>query len=267
MAEYEEGYSYLRGSDEPYSEPDIDHKIQAEIDECIAYADALRVEEGPTREDEDPAAGDEGLATRVEGPNTDDLSHGLDDESRVVSASLGLGYGSLRRQELPLEEDHVYSTFETPPLPEWTSSSLPISPSPSIVPSPVLSPMIPLMVPSPVVMQATAKTKGFLTELGAQVEMQGGLIHDHARYQFRSLEYEQERVAVTFGAIWRPVLALESWAGQTDAQRAAPWHAISDMQGENRDLQLQLVEERRARLELVEVVDSMRRGQDPRGDV
>ncbi|GJS16879.1 hypothetical protein Tco_0411351 [Tanacetum coccineum] len=34
----------VRGSDEPYSEPDIDHKIQAEIDECIAYADALRVE-------------------------------------------------------------------------------------------------------------------------------------------------------------------------------------------------------------------------------
>ncbi|GJW82820.1 hypothetical protein Tco_0155965 [Tanacetum coccineum] len=30
------------GSDEPYSEPDIDLEIQAEIDECIAYADALR---------------------------------------------------------------------------------------------------------------------------------------------------------------------------------------------------------------------------------
>ncbi|GKG54052.1 hypothetical protein Tco_0557575, partial [Tanacetum coccineum] len=49
------------------------------------------------------------------------------------------------------------------------------------------------------------------------------------RYRFRSLEYEQERVAVTFGVIWRPVLALESWAGQTDAQRAALLHVISDM--------------------------------------
>ncbi|GKF31780.1 hypothetical protein Tco_0101578 [Tanacetum coccineum] len=37
------------------------------------------------------------------------------------------------------------------------------------------------------------------------------------RYRFRSLEHEQERVAVTFGALWRPVLTLESWAGQTDA--------------------------------------------------
>ncbi|GKA11256.1 hypothetical protein Tco_0690689 [Tanacetum coccineum] len=30
----------VRGSDEPYSEPDIDPKIQAEIDECIAYDDS-----------------------------------------------------------------------------------------------------------------------------------------------------------------------------------------------------------------------------------
>ncbi|GKB25804.1 hypothetical protein Tco_0865205 [Tanacetum coccineum] len=34
----------VRGSDEPHSEHDIDLKIQAEIDECIAYADALRAE-------------------------------------------------------------------------------------------------------------------------------------------------------------------------------------------------------------------------------
>ncbi|GKA84544.1 hypothetical protein Tco_0806139, partial [Tanacetum coccineum] len=32
----------VRGSDEPYLEHDIDLEIQAEIDECIAYADALR---------------------------------------------------------------------------------------------------------------------------------------------------------------------------------------------------------------------------------
>ncbi|GJV17831.1 hypothetical protein Tco_1363154 [Tanacetum coccineum] len=54
-------------------------------------------------------------------------------------------------------------------------------------------------------------------------------------------------------------------ACQTDAQRAALWHAISDVQRENRDLRLQLAEERRARLELAEVVDGIRRGQEPRG--
>ncbi|GJW52306.1 hypothetical protein Tco_0093657, partial [Tanacetum coccineum] len=42
-------------------------------------------------------------------------------------------------------------------------------------------------------------------------------------------------------------------------------HAISDVQGENQDLRLQLAEERHARLELIEVVDGMRRGQEPRG--
>ncbi|GKD95203.1 hypothetical protein Tco_1375040, partial [Tanacetum coccineum] len=208
-----------------------------------------------------------------------------------------------------LEDDMIYIDIpdypppappvQTPPSPEWTSGSLPISPSHSDVPSPISSPMIPLTVPSPIATPATVETEVFLTELGPQVEMQGGLIHDHIvqleelslamferydrdirelftrsgvvreeifsqRYRFRSLMYEQDRVVVTFGAIWRPVLALEAWVGQTDAQRAVLWHVISDVQGENRDLWLQLAEERRARLELAEVVDGMRRGQEPR---
>ncbi|GKF89796.1 hypothetical protein Tco_0263759, partial [Tanacetum coccineum] len=118
----------------------------------------------------------------------------------TVSSPLGLRYGALRHRELALEEGDVYSTFEEdgmiyidipnypppaprvhiPPLPEWTSGSLPISPSPSNDPSPISSPMIPLTVPSPVATPTTIETKGFLTKLGAQVEMQGGLILDHA---------------------------------------------------------------------------------------
>ncbi|GJW96970.1 hypothetical protein Tco_0178778 [Tanacetum coccineum] len=94
---------------------------------------------------------------------------------------------------------------------QYTSSLLPISPSHSDVPSSISSPMIPLTVPSPVATPTAVETKGFLTELGAQFKI----------YQFRSLEYQQEWVAVTFKVIWRPVLALEAWAGQTDAQRAA----------------------------------------------
>ncbi|GKD94834.1 hypothetical protein Tco_1374671 [Tanacetum coccineum] len=128
------------------------------------------------------------------------------------------------------------SPIQTLPSPEWTFGSLPISPSHSDVPSPISSPLIPLTVPSPIATPATFETNGFLTELGAQVEMQEGLIHDHTvrleelspalferhdrdigvlftrsgavreeifsqRYRFRSLEYEQERVAVTFGVI------------------------------------------------------------------
>ncbi|GJV14062.1 hypothetical protein Tco_1359385 [Tanacetum coccineum] len=268
--------------------------------------------------------GDEGLAAGVEGPDTDDKSHGLDDESRglddeghsvesnglgleedeeavpegqqqaalvmgtAVNAPLKLGYRALRRRELALEEDHVYSTFKVrqgsgsapeskrpervsvfrqPILTTWTdlkdgmtSDSLPISPSPSVVPSPISSPLILLTVPSPVATPATTETEGFLTELGAQVKMDIGELFTRSRvvrdeifsqrYRFRSLEYEQERVAMTFGAIWRPVLALESWAGQTDAHKTALWHAISDMQGENQEFGvLQPTRERRRNLE------------------
>ncbi|GKD20982.1 hypothetical protein Tco_1222685 [Tanacetum coccineum] len=303
------------------SEEEDDEEIDESMDSDSLSEDAK--DEGPTAEDEDPAAKDEGLTVRVEGPSMDDESYGLDSESHgidnesrapvvriAVSAPLGLRYGALRPQELALEEDDVYNTFEVgqsfgsapeSERPERTFGLLPISPSPSNVPSAISSPMIPLTVPSLVATHATAETEGFLTELGAQVEMQEGLIRDHIvrleelspalferynrdigelftrsgaireeifsqRYRFRSLEYEQERVVVTFGAIWRPVLALKSWTSQTDAQRAALWHAISDVQGENQDLRLQLAEERRARLELVEVVDDMRRGQEPKGD-
>nr|GEU44800.1 hypothetical protein [Tanacetum cinerariifolium] len=47
-----------------------------------------------------------------------------------------------------------------------------------------------------------------------------GVVRDEIlsqRYRFRSLKREQERLAVTFRALWRPVLALEAWAGHTDA--------------------------------------------------
>ncbi|GJZ35768.1 hypothetical protein Tco_0581585 [Tanacetum coccineum] len=277
---------------------------------------AARVE-GPYTDDESYGLDDESCGLDDEGHSVKSNGLGLEEEEKAVpggqqqaalvvraavSAPLGLGYKASRRRELALEEDQTTHTstwtdpkdgmvyidvptypppappVQTPPSPEWTSSSLPISPSPSVVPSPASSPMIPLTAPSPVALPATAETEGFLTKLGAQVQMQRGLIHDHAvgavreeiffkRYRFRSIEYEQEWVTVTFGAIWRQVLALESWVGQTDAQRETLWHAISDMQGENRDLWLQLVEERSARLELVEVVDSMRRGQEPRGSL
>ncbi|GJS41497.1 hypothetical protein Tco_0566540 [Tanacetum coccineum] len=113
----------------------------------------------------------------------------------AVSTPLGLGYGALRPERVSAFRQPTLTTWtdpedgmvyidvpaypppappvQTPPLPEWTSGSLPISPSPSVVPSPISSPMIPLTVPSPIATPAAAETEGFLTELGAQVEMQG----------------------------------------------------------------------------------------------
>nr|GEU95309.1 hypothetical protein [Tanacetum cinerariifolium] len=196
-----------------------------EIDECSdSDSESEDAEDkGSTVEDEDPAAG-------VEGPGVDDETYGLDDESyglydkshgeeedvpegqqqaasvvrTTVSMPLRLGFGELRRLELALEEDLVYSMFKT-------HDSLPISPSLSVVPSPVSSPMILLNVPSPISLPMATSTATILVDKDQFIE---GAVRDEIfsqRYRFRSLEHEQERTVVTFGALWRPVLALKAW--------------------------------------------------------
>nr|GEX28748.1 hypothetical protein [Tanacetum cinerariifolium] len=122
-----------------------DEEVEESLDSDSKSEDAEN--EGPTVKDEDPTTRDEGLATGDEGPGVgvesrslDDESRGLDDEGHsvetdgfglreeeaapegqqlavlvvgtAVSEPLGLGYEALRHQELALEGDHVYSTFE-----------------------------------------------------------------------------------------------------------------------------------------------------------
>ncbi|GJW55913.1 hypothetical protein Tco_0099998 [Tanacetum coccineum] len=247
-------------ADEAQSSRVPDDEIDESLDSDSVSRDAE--DESPTAEDEDLAAGDEGLPAGDEGPSMGVESHGLDDKSHGLDDEGHNGSGFALEPERPervsasrqptlttwtdLEDGIVYIDVyafpppappaQTPPSPEWSSGSLPISPAPSVVPSPISSPMIPLTVPSPVATPATAEIEGFFTELGAQVEMQGGLICDHVirleelspalferydrdirelftrlgavwdeifsqRYLFRSFEHEHERVAVTFGAL------------------------------------------------------------------
>nr|GEX33153.1 putative reverse transcriptase domain-containing protein [Tanacetum cinerariifolium] len=86
---------------------------------------------------------------------------------------------------------------QTPPSPEWSLSSLPVSPSSPVVQSPIASSM------------ATPTTTISVDE-DQFIKM----------YRFRILEREQERVTVTFRALWRPMLALEAWAGHVDTRLA-----------------------------------------------
>ncbi|GKB99320.1 hypothetical protein Tco_0985457 [Tanacetum coccineum] len=251
--------------------------------------------EGPGMDDEGYGLDDESHGIDNEDHSVESDRLGLEEEEEAVtrgqqqaapvvgttvSAPLGLGYEVLRRRKLALKEGDVYSTFEvgqgsgpaleseipervsafrqptlttwinpedgmiyidipdyppptphvqTPPSPEWTSGSLLISPSHFDVPSPISSPMVPLTVPSPLATPATVKTEGFLTKLGAQVEI---MQYDWRSYRMLCLRGE----------------------GRSDIR--------SDMEanGKNQDLRLQLAEERRARLELVDIVDGMRRG-------
>ncbi|GJS79335.1 hypothetical protein Tco_0729216, partial [Tanacetum coccineum] len=145
------------------------------------------------------------------------------------------------------EDDRVYTDIlvyppvapvQTPLSPEWSSGSLPVSSSSPVVPSPIASP-----VATPTATISVDEDQ-FL-EVGAQLELHGSILHDHTkrldalpptlfvnidrdvrelytrsgvvrdeifsqRYRFRSLEREHERTAVTFKALWRPVLALEA---------------------------------------------------------
>nr|GEZ32509.1 hypothetical protein [Tanacetum cinerariifolium] len=210
-------------------------------------------EEGPTAGDEGFAAGDESPAPIVETPVGEPLGLGYGALRRREIASregqmpsvfkVGQGFGSVPETErlegvstlrqptlttwIDPEDGITYIDvpaypspapyIQTPLSPEWSSGSLLISPSPSIVPSPISS----LTVPSPVASLATAGAEGFLAELGAQVEMQGGLICDHT-----------ERTIVMFGALWRYVLALEAWAGPS---RVAPRAAGAEQEKDRRE--------------------------------
>ncbi|GJV16186.1 hypothetical protein Tco_1361509 [Tanacetum coccineum] len=219
-----------------------DEEIEESIDSDSVSEDAEN--EGPTTEVKDPAAEDEGLTAGVEGPDMDDEGYGLDNESHgiddeghsvesdtisleeeeeavpggqqqvapvmgtTISTPLGLGYRVLRHRELALEEGDVYSMFE---VGQGFRSAL--------------ESRRPERVYDRDIVELFTRSGAVKEEIFSQ------------RYRFRSLEYEEERVTVTFRVIWRPVLALEA----------------------------RVAEERRARLELAEVVDGIRRGQDPRG--
>nr|GEW43459.1 hypothetical protein [Tanacetum cinerariifolium] len=208
--------------------------------------------EGPDVDDESYGLDDESYGLDYESHGVDDEICGLDNEGygiksdglglgeeevvpegqqqaapvvrTTVSTPLGLGYGALRRRELALEEDRMYSTFEvgqcsgstpepgrserTPPSPDWTPGSFSISSSLSVIPSPVSSPTISLTVPSPIPSPMPTSTSSIPVDEDQFIE----------RYRFRSLEHEQERTAVTFRALWRPALALEAWAGRVDTR-------------------------------------------------
>ncbi|GJS67327.1 hypothetical protein Tco_0681891 [Tanacetum coccineum] len=154
---------------------------------------------------------------------------------------------------------------QTLPSLEWSSGLLLVSPAPFIVPLPISAPMIPLTVPSLVASLATAEAKGHLTKLGAQVEMQGGLIHDHT---VRLGELSPALFERCDGEIWELFTRSGAVRDEIFSQRYR-FRSLKHKQEsrENQKLRLQIAEERRAQLDLAEIVDSIRRGQEPRGDV
>ncbi|GJY09829.1 hypothetical protein Tco_0378014 [Tanacetum coccineum] len=220
---------------------------------------------GHSSEDEGPSSKDKGLSLEEEAAPEGQQQAALAEDTTVVEP-LGLCYGALRCCDLALGEGSVPSTFKVgqssrsvlehkgaerifvfrqPTLVIW------VDPKDGRVYTDILSYVPP-------------------TDLFRHRHLLSGRLvpcqfHHHLQ-QFRSLEREQERATVTFSAIWRPVLALEAWAGQTNAHRAALWHAIYDIQRENQDLRRQIAEKMRERLELTDHVARIERRRESRGE-
>ncbi|GJV26082.1 hypothetical protein Tco_1378777 [Tanacetum coccineum] len=125
----------------------VERKIRYRIMDSDSVSEDAE-DEGPTAKDEDPAAGDEGTrgswCQRV-------MRTWFKEEEEAVY---------MGQQQTDLEDSMVYidvsaypplaPLVQTPPSPEWTSATL-----------------------------TTTETEGFLTELGAQVKIEGRLIRDH----------------------------------------------------------------------------------------
>ncbi|GJY52554.1 hypothetical protein Tco_0443401 [Tanacetum coccineum] len=200
--------------------------------------------EEDTEEDESSDAEDE-----REGQHLDDEGHGLDDEAQGLDDE-----GQGLKDECPEQEGAervsayrqptlvtwvdpkdgmVYTDIptyvplvapvQTPPSPEWSLGSLPVSPSSPLVLSPIA-----LLVATPAATISVDEDQ-FL-EVGAQFELHRIILHDHTQRLDELPHTLFEGYDRYLRELYtRPLLALEAWAGQTDAQRAALWHAIYDI--------------------------------------
>nr|GFA36994.1 hypothetical protein [Tanacetum cinerariifolium] len=169
-----------------------------------------REDEGPAAEDENPA-GDEGFTARDKGPSMGVESLGLGRDEAVpegqeraalvvettISEPLGLGYEELRCQEIALGEGQMPSIFK-------------VGQNSGFVPEPKRPERV------------SASRQPTFT---IWTDLKDGMVYiDVLAYpppappvqtppSPESLEHEKERTAMTFGALWRPVLALEAWVG------------------------------------------------------
>ncbi|GKD85070.1 hypothetical protein Tco_1356224 [Tanacetum coccineum] len=160
-------------------------------------------DEGTDSESEEAASEDQQLKILVKGTTTDE--------------PLGLGYGAARRRALELAEDTTHNTFEvgqsSRSVPEQQVADhtprLPVRPT--WVDPEDASLIVPSLVTSLVTTPAAtiAVDEDEFLDIGAQLQLHRSILHDQTY------------------ALWQPVLALEAWARQSDAQRADMWQATT----------------------------------------
>ncbi|GJY60179.1 hypothetical protein Tco_0460836 [Tanacetum coccineum] len=204
-----------------------DTKRDKEDESLDANEKRLRLDnEGHGLDDEDYGLGGEGLGLQEE-VVTDGQQQAVSIIETTVSEPLGLGYGALRRRELAgakrvsafrqptlvtwvdPEDDRVYTDIlayaprvapvQTPPSPEWSFGSLPISQSSSLVPSPIA-----LRVATSTATRLDALPPTLFVDMDRDVRelyTRSGVV----KYEIFSQ---------------RPVLALDAWAGRVDTRLA-----------------------------------------------
>ncbi|GKB76021.1 hypothetical protein Tco_0942916, partial [Tanacetum coccineum] len=224
--------------DEEDESLDADDKEERSNDEGHGSDD-----EGHGLSDEDHRLDDKGRGLKGEGLSLEDKEEeaALKGQQQAVpivdtamSEPLGLVYGAAWRCALESIEEIAPSTYEvdpaddrvntdilvyppvapvqTPLSPEWSSGSLPVSPSSPVAPSPIASPV------------ATSTTTMLVGEdqfikVGVQLELHGSILQDHT-YCLDSLP-----PTLVVDLDWdvrelytRLVLALEAWAGHVDTR-------------------------------------------------
>nr|GEZ06935.1 hypothetical protein [Tanacetum cinerariifolium] len=131
---------------------------------------------------------------------------------------------------------------QTPPSPEWSLGSLPVSPLSLVVLSPIASP-----VATPIATISVDEDQ--VLKVGKQLEIHESILHDHTK--------RLDTLSPTlFADIDRDVRSCI----------LALWHAIYDVQRENYDLRMQLAKERRERLVFLDRVARMERRHESRGE-
>ncbi|GKA97771.1 hypothetical protein Tco_0825665, partial [Tanacetum coccineum] len=156
--------------------------------------------------------------------------------------------------DIEFDAPPVRAPIQTPTSPEWSFGSLLVYPASLTIPSPVASP---LTTPATTL---TVYEDEFI-EVGAQFELQGAYfkttpnVYTHCHLHFL-------RVWVGILQSYMIVLALEAWAGWTDAQRAALCQARYEYQREIHALRMQHVTDQREMQRLRERVDTLERRMD-----
>ncbi|GJW81600.1 hypothetical protein Tco_0145575 [Tanacetum coccineum] len=221
------------------SEPIVDTKTEG--DELEAKGTDSESEESE----------DEGLGSRSEEAAFEDQQQqAVPIEDTAADESFGLGYRAAKHRSLELEESPVPMRDTSSPFissdPILTSSDTIIA---WVVPESLLeAPVLPLPVATPVSVRPV--NKGYLTELGAQLKLNEGILHNHTQrldalpstifegYSQNFIELFARSRAVR-DEIHSQFLALEAWAGHSDTQRADLWHARYKDQREIHDLRMQ----------------------------